>query len=866
MPPPSAECVTLLFTDIEGSTRLARTLGQGWRQVLVDHHRLVHAAIVAAGGHVERTAGDSFFAIFADPVAAVGAAAAAQRALAEHAWPPAVGDVRVRMGLHTGLIERSEAELTGLDIHLVARVEAAAHGGQILMTAATQEAIAGRFAVESLGQHRLKDFPVPERLFQLVYDGRGAAAFSPLRTAPVRPTNLPADTRRLVGREDELTRLRTLLVDSRARLVTVVGLGGSGKTRLAVAAGVTLLSEFDGGVWLVPLAGVSEPEALPAAIASALGVADDPYRPVIDVVVDRLSTRPTLLVLDNFEQIIGAARLVAGLLDNAPACSALITTQLPLRVEREHVFRLQPLRPDAAVELFAARAASALEGFSLEEHRDSVDGICARLDCMPLAIELAAARVATMPPRDLLGRLDRSLHVLTRGPRDLAERHRSLRKTLEWTIDLLDPEERLLLSRMAAFAGPAPIDAIEAVAAADGTRAIDTLNALAGLLDACLAQRTDSRDHGVRFTVPQAVRDFAGEELTASGEEHAIRAAHAAHVAGLAEACRMWYPGHADRARASVLALLDEQRPALAWSRDHDAGLHLRVASALGGVLKRTGRHREATAELTVALERNVFEGAIAGWAGVVQAWTMMWAGRASDAIDQLRDATAALRLAGDEALLELGLRWASCIYGSLDEPEIALEAATEALSLARLAGDPTLITTELLFQAQALILNGRLDDAEHCVDEADVLLPGVADSAIAPAAFRAELAAERGDWRIAARGQAEHAVISDNLNCPGQLMWDLGGLSVALVGLKDPAAALEVDAMNTAISEETGEGAPPLWSKRRNACIAEARANVTHAQAAAAVARGLAIPAHERVAHAVALADAALVVRGDTF
>ncbi|MET0810559.1 MAG: BTAD domain-containing putative transcriptional regulator, partial [Thermoleophilaceae bacterium] len=319
--------LTMLFTDIEGSTRLARAAGREWVQVLAGHNELLRGAVERAGGQVDGSEGDAVFAYFDDPDAAAEAASAAQRALQDHAWPPTVGELRVRMGVHTGRIHRDAGGYSGLEVHLAARVTAAGHGGQVLVSDAARTLLGERFALIDLGEHRLKDFPTPERIWQLTHRGAASSGFPPLRTEPVRPTNLLADPRQLVGRAEELRVLRGRLTGDE-RLVTIVGLGGTGKTRLAAAAAEGLLSAFEGGVWLVSLAGVREPGALVPAIGAALGVDAGDGRSLDEAVAGRLRARPTLLVLDNFEQLVGAAAAVEELLEQAPGTRALVTSQL----------------------------------------------------------------------------------------------------------------------------------------------------------------------------------------------------------------------------------------------------------------------------------------------------------------------------------------------------------------------------------------------------------------------------------------------------------------------------------------------------------------------------------------------------------
>ena len=446
--------VALLFTDIEGSTRLARALGGEWPSVLEQHYELLRKAILGNGGYIDRATGDGVFAVFEDSVSAVRAAMSAQRSLAQHPWPPTVGELRVRMGLHTGVVEDGDHGYTGLDVHLAARVEAAAHGGQIVVTAAMHDTVGDAVPTETLGEHRLKDFPAPERLFQVVVDGRGASAFPPLRTAPVRPTNLPVELRPLVGREQEIRDLRAALLRDGERLVTILGLGGIGKTQLALAVAAGLLDEHLGGVWVVSLANTRDPDRVLTAIAAALGVSDEAARDLPDVLAERLDGRSTLLVLDNFEPVVAAGPAIGALVDRAPALRVLVTSQLPLRARRERVYRLGRLSTADGFRLFEASA-----GLAAASDADSITALVERVDGVPLAIELAAARLSIVTPRELLRRLDGSFEVLARGPADLPDRQRSVRATLEWTFELLTPDERALLARLAAFAGPAPLDA-----------------------------------------------------------------------------------------------------------------------------------------------------------------------------------------------------------------------------------------------------------------------------------------------------------------------------------------------------------------------------------------------------------------------
>jgi predicted ATPase/DNA-binding SARP family transcriptional activator len=846
--------VTMLFTDIEGSTRLARAAGDLWAQALADHHALLRDAVERAGGRVDGSEGDAVFAYFDDPGAAAEAASAAQRALQDHVWPPPLGKLRVRMGLHAGLVHRDAGGYSGPEVHLAARVTAAGHGGQVLISDAARALLGTRFELIDLGEHRLKDFPTPERLWQLAHDAAAPSGFPPLRTEPVRPTNLPADLRWLVGRDEELAALRYQLTGLE-RLVTILGVGGTGKTRLAMTAAEGLLSAFEGGVWLVLLAGVRDPGALLPAIAAALGVEDD-GGPLDAAIARRLHARPTLLVLDNFEQLVDAATLVEGLLERAPGTCALVTSQLPLRIARERLLRLGPLEPGSAAALFHERARAAAPDYEPSEHEHAVEAICARVDGMPLAVELAAARVSTLAPDELLARMENSLGILARGPRDLAERHRSLRAALDWTHDLLEPEEQTLLARLAAFAGPAPMDAVEAMADVGGERGpVDALEALSGLVDASLVRRTDSREHGVRYAVAQAVRDFSAEQLAAGGEEHAVRDAHARYVATVGETFRGM--GTPDALQRRVFALEAEFRAALSWTREHTPALHTRVVAALGLILIDSARSREAYVELGLAIERSGVTDATGGWAAVLRAYAAIVLGSRSEA--SLVDAgLAALRAAGDVPQYGLGLQIASVYWKLADEPERALGYTTEALALARRRSDLADLFSALNSHASVLVDLGRLDEAETLLHEAAPLLAQIGTSDFDSDTLFDELAAARGDWTHAARLFLANA--RTRWHDTGARGMNLRVTAIALAHLGADEDALELAAAANAISASVGEPPSDPLTTRYGSALEHARERLGPERADRAAQRGAALPEGDSTIRAAEMVQAACV------
>src|SRR4051794_10658982 len=560
---PPAGTVALLFTDIEGSTALARELGRGWAAVLGAHHDIVGTAIAEHGGHVDRTEGDAFFAVFPDAGDAVAAAIAAQRGLRSRRWPTADGRLRVRMGLHAGHVQHVATGYVGLEIHRAARVAAAAHGGQLLMTEAIVTLARGAVPVDDLGEHRLKDFPLPERLYCAVIDGEGAAAFPPPATLTVRPTNLPADDRLLIGREADLAELVAAFAAGE-RLVTVSGMGGTGKTRLAMAAGAALLDLHPGGVWWVPLAGAAGAGAPLSGLAAALRLSDDGSRAMREALAARIGDRPTLAVMDNVEHLPQAGPELAEILAAAPALRVLATSRLPLRVAAERVFALQPLATAAAAELLGRLATRARPGLVLD---DAIAAeLCERLDQLPLAIELAAARLAVLTPRQLLDRLASPLTLLKGGGRDVPDRQRSLRATIEWTLGLLEDESRELFRRLGVFAGAVELEDMEAVCGDDG---LDVLDGVAALVDAGLLRRIEDGSGTVRFRLPEALRQVAVELLDAAPDGGDRRRRHAAHVAEAAWAGSQPFICTV-AAFERTAALQRDVISALAWARAHD--------------------------------------------------------------------------------------------------------------------------------------------------------------------------------------------------------------------------------------------------------------------------------------------------------
>ena len=697
--------VTLLFTDIESSTRLLDELGpEAYAKALAAHRRRLREAFVRHAGVEVDTQGDAFFVAFPTAAGALEAAQDAQQALAP-------GPIRVRIGLHTGMPHLTEEGYVGHDVHKGARIAAAGHGGQVLLSKETRELTEADLHVTDLGEHRLKDLDGPVWIFQL-----GSERFPPLKT--ISNTNLPRPVSSFVGREQEVSEVASLFRHG-ARLVTLTGPGGTGKTRLAIEAASELVSEHRNGVFWVALAALRDPALVLDEIGQTVGAKDDPG--------EHIGEREMLLLLDNLEQVVEAAPELAALVERCPNLRLLGTSRERLRVRGEVEYQVLPLAEPEAVELFSARARALPD--------DTIRELCRALDNLPLALELAAARTNVLSPKQILDRLSRRLDLL-QGGRDADARQQTLRATIEWSYDLLSPEEQRLFARLSVFRGGWTLEAAEAVVEAD----LDTLQSL---IEKSLVRFLDER-----YSMLETIRDFASERLEGSGAAQDLRRRHAEHFLALAEEAEPSLPAYQREWIDRLEVELDNLR--VAFDRLESSGETqpaLRLAGALSLFWLVTGHLAEGRRRLEAALDADerptaarakALDGAsmtaidagskvhaVAGLAlhralgdawGIAHSQLMLGSAVASDdmalALGLYDESARAFRELGDEhqtLIATRGLAWA-CI--TLGERERGRELHEDNLRRARLLGNRRIEAITLGALAMHAVQDGRMNDA----------------------------------------------------------------------------------------------------------------------------------------------------------
>jgi predicted ATPase/class 3 adenylate cyclase len=691
--------VTFLFTDIEGSTRLLNELGpDGYAAALGKHRRIIRDAIASTGGVEVDTQGDAFFAVFPSAPAAVEAAREITDAFADDA-------LRVRIGIHTGTPSLTDEGYVGYDVHRAARIAGVAHGGQVVISSATA-GLVGAGELRDLGDHRLKDLSAPERIYQL-----GGADFPPLTS--LHSTNLPVPATPFLGRERELADVVRLLTEGSARIVTLVGPGGTGKTRLALQAAAEAAERFPDGMTWVPLAPLRDASLVLPVVAEALGVGEAAGGSLAERVGETFSGKRALLLIDNAEHLLPEAAGEFATLSAAGA-AMLVTSRERLRIQGEQLYPVPTLTETDGVSLFVTRARALEPAF---EGNGELTELCARLDFLPLALELAAARTNLFTPRQLLERLSGRLDLQS-GARDTDDRQQTLRATIEWSFDLLDSDEQRLFRRLACFAGGCTYDAAEAVCEA-------TPETLQSLIDKSLVRRRDEKSEP-RYWMLETIREFAAERLEASGEAHAVRQRHAEWACELVERDGgMWVAERGLGVRFGRLhAEAANVRAALAWAWGADSELALRFGPACSGYWIDNGLFRDAVSWLeqaarTTADADSPLRLTALDAGGEIAFYVLADTERADGLWAQAMNL--AQELGDDDAFARAERRRTGAAWERGDV-ELALEQHRTQLAAAREEGDRGREATLLHWVGEALRDLRRFDEAKTALLQAEAI------------------------------------------------------------------------------------------------------------------------------------------------
>jgi predicted ATPase/class 3 adenylate cyclase len=829
--------ITFLYTDIEGSTRRWEEHPAAMKAAVERHDLILHSAIESHGGCVFRTMGDAFCAAFPIARQALDAALDAQRALHAEPWLPEIASLKVRMALHTGIGEVRDGDYVGPALNRIARLLAAGFGGQTLLSRPVFDLIYDDLpegvALNDLGEHRLRDLQRPEHVFQAQVDDL-PSDFPPLKSLENQPNNLPVQSSLFVGRETEVDEVRGILRDGQGvSLLTLTGPGGVGKTRLALQVASGLRKEFADGVYLVSLAPLSDPNLLAPTIAQTLTIQETGGQPLMEALKGYLRGKAMLLVLDNFEQVVAAAPTLAELLGAAPRLKALATSREALRLRREYEYPVHPLDlPDRkltgsteqlarndAVRLFVERARAVKPEFNLtDENASAVVEICHRLDGLPLAIELAAARVRLLPPRALLSRLEKRLPLLTASARDLPARQQTLRAAIEWSYDLLSEGEQKLFRRLAVFAGGCTLDAAEAVCNAGGDLGIDPLDGVESLIAKSLVRQEDAGEGEPRLLMLGTIMEYGLDRLDASAEGESVREQHARFFLELAERAA---PYLNKPSQLEWLARLESERDnlrtALTWAIEHgEAERALRFVGALWffwivrGYLTEGRQLAEATVRLSGAQERtrlraNTLTGilVLTGFqndlsrsfstaeeaAGIFrEVGDKLGLSIALSGTNRLTDQVEALALAkeaGDTWTLSMALLNLGIVYMAESDFPKARASLEEGLSVGRESGDRWILAQLLNSLGDLERIQGDFSQAEGHYRESLALHRELNTRSDIPSLLH--------NLGYAALGKGEHDRAEALLRESLQLQKELGnlyGVAECLAGLAGVAAA----------------------------------------------------------------------------
>jgi predicted ATPase/class 3 adenylate cyclase len=863
--------VTFLFTDIEGSTALWERDQVPMAAAVECHFALLNAAIQAHGGIHFKTVGDAVQAAFPTAPDAIYSALDAQRSLLAEDWG-VIGPLRVRMALHAGEAMVHNEEYQGPLLNRSARLLAIGHGAQILLseTAAmlARDALPPGTDLRELGEHRLPDLLEPECVFQLLHPDL-PDAFPPLRTLETRPHNLPTQATPFLGREREVAEVVALLRSANTRLLTLTGPGGTGKTRLALQAAAELVDAFPDGVFFVPLAALRDPELVPSAIASALGLREQAGQTPAQAVREALADKRLLLVLDNVEQVAAAAPLVGELLAAAPALEVLATSRLPLRLRAEHEYPVPPLAlpptngtaPEhlfqyEAVRLFVERAQAVRADFALTpEIAPAVAEITRRLDGLPLAIELAAARVRLLPPAALLARLETRLPLLTGGPRDAPARQQTLRDAIAWSYDLLTPDEQALFRRLAAFVGGFTLEAAEAVANPEG--GLDVLDGLDRLSEHSLVRSIET-DGEPRFTMLETIREYGLERLEQSGEAEATRRAHTEFVLALVEEAE---PKLTSPEQLVWLERLEAEHDnllaALSWAVISNAQISLRLVWGLAWFWYFRGYLREGRAWLERALAANGDPGPLHAGAFTAAGRLARHLGDYGGAIALLERSLELARSFQDRRAEALALHELGALAGLADGNAAREVALTEAsLALWRELGDSWGTARTLNNLGYEAYLQGDLDRAVSLLDEGVALARSAGDRLVLGYIVdsRGVVAEAQGDLERATDLYREALALAQQVSAPLVEAFALSSLAGMAARQGQPVRAARMWGAASALRDAIGTRLPLEEEERFAQPLSEVRGVLGEDAFVAAWDEGRAQPLDQVVAEALTL------------
>ncbi len=909
--------LTFLFTDVESSTRLWELRPEEMRAAMARHDELIESSVRQSGGVVVRPRGegDSRFAVFQNATGAAMAAIAIQRRFSMETWALPY-PIRVRMALHTGEADLRDGDYYGSAVNRCSRLRSVAHGGQTLISQTTQllisETLPDDAGLRDLGEHKLKDLKRSEHIYQLVIEGL-PADFPPLNAQDSFVTNLPLPRNPLIGREQVLELVCSLLLRHDVALVTLTGAGGTGKSRLGIQIALDLRDHFPDGVYLVALEAIRDPNLVMPTISRTLGVTETAGGPaLIEALKCYLCDKQALLLLDNFEQVLPAAPQIADLLENCQRVKILITSRAPLHLRAEKVIPvpplevppltklpdLQPLSQYSAVQLFIQRAQGVKPDFQVtNENAPAVAEICHRLDGLPLAIELASARTKMLSPNALLARLEHRFEVLRGGTRDLPERQHTLYSAIDWSYHLLDDSQKRLLQCLSVFTGGWTFEAAEAVCNAEGEERIDVFDELEILMDNNLLRPPEEVDGEPRLMMLETIREFARERLTESGEAKTIKLRHAQYYVSFAEqaeadmhhsALHMWL--------RRLEADLDNLRAAMGWSLEQGQSEYtLRIATVLWHYWDIVGAWHEGLQWLERGLDgTGPIPDVVRAKALTRMGWLIRSLGDYARAVAVLQESLALWRQIGDragisrvltnlaamvmrqgdypeatamleEALIlrqQLGDQHGTCAvlinlgYSESEQGhhQLAIEFFTEALTLARAVGDDDYIGWILNNLGEVYTRQGDYEQAEASFAEAEPIFQRLGN--------RTGVAYICGNRGVAALKQGDFTRASDLLTASILALQELGQkeytilfieqLAIVVEELHHPERAARLLSASKSLYKTIGVARPPVVEASYNACLDSVRGQLDEATFASIWAEGSALALEEAVAYAL--------------